>query len=497
MPCPGAIISIFVPMRETDPMEKLARMYLKEVVTSHASGHVFRPGPVWGCDSLVSRAKVIENQVMAISVISISSDSSEDSVGTPAGRVILFGTIPTTIPDTTPVITPPATQTDTPVIPTETPIIAPTIPPSPDYTPASLDYSPASDSESDPSEDPSSDHIPPLPDISPFLSSDDDPTDSDTPDTPSSPTHDTPFTEITASTQRSPIIPRRRVMLLASGQPIPYDSSSEASSDFHSDASSDSSSRHSLSDHSSPDLPSTSAGPSRKRRRSPMTSVPALSPISGALSPVRADLIPSPKRVKDSGYLADVEDSDPEIQADIDECFAYANALRDRGIEARVVVEADNRDETETVVRVKFIEDIPEPAQEGAVEVTYETLGDLVQRFHDHTQAIPVHRIQAIEEEAYRPQELRVKRGGEKNVTDTSAAMKMPNIRSGASMTREEFEELVNRRVAKEMKAREAARTLEPLNENVDEQEGENGGNGNGGNGNRENGGNGNGGNGN
>ncbi|GKA61484.1 hypothetical protein Tco_0760891, partial [Tanacetum coccineum] len=71
---------------------------------------------------------------MPISVISISSDSFEDSVGTPAGRVILFGTIPTTIPDTTPVLTPPTTQTDTPVIPTETPIIAPTIPPSPDYT---------------------------------------------------------------------------------------------------------------------------------------------------------------------------------------------------------------------------------------------------------------------------------------------------------------------------------------------------------------------------
>ncbi|GJR97942.1 hypothetical protein Tco_0270116 [Tanacetum coccineum] len=353
--------------------------------------------------------------VMAISVISISSDSSEDSVGTPAGRVILFGTIPTTIPDTTPVITPPATQTDTPVIPTETPIIAPTIPPSPDYTPASPDYSPASDSESDPSEDPSSDHIPPLPAISPFLSSDDDTTDSDTPDTPPSPTHGTPFTEITASTQRSPIIPRRRVMILSPGQPIPHgrpyryhlngpvhmmtarkrvgplpthrlavrhsadhsssDSSSEASSDFHSDASSDSSSRHSLSDHSSPDLPSTSAGPSRKRRRSPTTSVPALSPVSGALSPVRADLIPSPKRVKDSGYLADVEvdpreislrddaivrvsdepyleqDIDPEIQAEIDECIAYADALRDRGIDARVVVEAVDRDKTETGVR--------------------------------------------------------------------------------------------------------------------------------------------------
>ncbi|GKA34260.1 putative reverse transcriptase domain-containing protein [Tanacetum coccineum] len=67
---------------------------------------------------------------------------------------------------------------------------------------------------------------------------------------------------------------------------------------------------------------------------------------------------------------------------------------------------------------------------------------------------------------------------------------KMPSTRSGASMTREEFEELVTRRVAKEMEAREAARTLEPLNENGDKLEGENGGNGNGGNGGNGNGGN-------
>ncbi|GKF32867.1 hypothetical protein Tco_0102665, partial [Tanacetum coccineum] len=199
-----------------------------------------------------------------------------------AGRIILFGTIPTTIPDTTPVITPPTTHSDT----TDIPIIAHTIPPSPNYTPASLDYSPVSETESDPSEDPSLDHIPSLPSISPFLSSADDTTDNDTPDTPPSPTHGTPFTEITASTQRSPAIPH-------------------SSSD--SDASSYSSSRHSLSDHFYPDLPSTSAGPSRKRRRSPMPSVPALSPVFGALSLVCADLIPSPKRVRDFGYLAYVE----------------------------------------------------------------------------------------------------------------------------------------------------------------------------------------------
>ncbi|GKD94988.1 hypothetical protein Tco_1374825, partial [Tanacetum coccineum] len=59
---------------------------------------------------------------------------------------------------------------------------------------------------------------------------------------------------------------------------------------------------------------------------------------------------------------------------------------------------------------------------------------------------------------------------------------KMPNTRSGASMTHEEVKELVTRRVAEEMEAREAARTLEPLNENQDEQEGENRGNGNRGN---------------
>ncbi|GJR59815.1 putative reverse transcriptase domain-containing protein [Tanacetum coccineum] len=369
----------------------------------HASGHVFRPGPVWGCDRLVSRANVIENQVMAISVISVSSDSSEDSVGTLAGRVILFGTIPTTIPDTTLVITPLTTQTDTIVIPTETPIIAPTIPPSPYYTLASLDYSPASDSESDPSKDPSSDHIPPLPAISPFLSSADDTIDSDTPDTPPSPTHDD------------------------SARDSSSDSSSEASSDFHSDALSDSSSRHSLPDHSSPDLPNTSARPYRKRRRSPMTYVPVLPPVFETLSPVRADLIPSPKRVKDSGYLADVE-------AEIDECFAYADALRDRGIDARVIVEVVDREDSKTGTR-------------GPVKVRVERVTHL-----------------AMPEDIPEP------------------AQKMPNTRSGASMTHKEVEELVTRRVAEEMEAREAAINLEPLNENGDEQEGGNRGNGNGGN---------------
>nr|GEV86522.1 hypothetical protein [Tanacetum cinerariifolium] len=223
------------------------------------------------------------------------------------------------------------------------------------------------------------------------------------------------------------------------------DSSSVTSSDLHSDASSDSSSRHSLSDHSSPDLSSTSTGPSRKRRRSHMPYVPALPPVSGALSLVRADLIPSPKRV-------------------------------------RILV--------------------------GAVEVTYETLGDLVQRFYDHTQAIPVYRILVIEgvqrEQGHRivgvestvttltervaelERDNRRLRGTasvkSQRVDRIQRNLKMPNTRSGASMTHEEVEELVARRVAEEMEVREAARNLETLNENGYEQEGENRRNENGGN---------------
>ncbi|GJS19908.1 putative reverse transcriptase domain-containing protein [Tanacetum coccineum] len=132
------------------------------------------------------------------------------------GRVILFGTIPMTIPDTIPSVIPPTTHIDTTLIPT----VSPTIPPSPDYTPVSPDYSLAFDMEFDPSEDPSSDHIPPLPVTSPFLSSIDDSSNNDIPDILPSPTHGTPFTETTLSTQRSPIASgalRRRVMVLAPG----------------------------------------------------------------------------------------------------------------------------------------------------------------------------------------------------------------------------------------------------------------------------------------
>nr|GEV74909.1 hypothetical protein [Tanacetum cinerariifolium] len=354
-----------------------------------------------------------------------------------------------------------------------------------------------------------------------------------------------------------------------SAQDSSSDSSSEASSDFHSDASSDSSSRHSLRhsllDHFSLDLPSTFAGPYHKRCRSPMTSIPALSPITRALSPICADLTPSPKRVRDFDYLADVQvdsreksepsssrgtnvgvDDDikrvdesylePEIdplQSTIEACFDFTDIIRSKGIDVRVVAESVARDEHRTdtkdiveggddmVTHPVMSDDVQEAAQkERAAKGTYKTLGSLVQRFHDHTLAILVHHVQVIEgvqkEQGHRivgvesvvialPERITELERDNKRLKGTTSVegqrvdrlqhgMKMSNTRSGASITHEEIDDLVTRRVAEKIEAREAAMNLEPLNESGDEQESKNGGNGNGGNrGNRNRGRNGNG----
>ncbi|GJY97258.1 hypothetical protein Tco_0514168 [Tanacetum coccineum] len=319
--------------------------------------------------TLVSRAKVIENQ---------------ESVGTPVGRVILFRTIPITIPDTTPTVTLLTTYVDTTLTPTEIPTISPIVPPSPDYTPTSLDYSPASDTEFDPSEDPSSDHIPPLPATLPFISSTDDSSDSDTPVTPPSPNYaDYLFFSISFQT----------LMIIR---------------DFIGDSYlGDLLILHLVNhlwDHSH--QPDTTIGGSRVPL--PLMYRYLQTYTWGALSPARVDLLPPPKRIRSSDSATDLEDCsdessesgsdepysepdiDPENQVEINECIAYADALRDEGINARVVVKTVAQEEVKTSVRgplevrVERVthptvpDDILEYAQEEEdIEGTYETLGDL------------------------------------------------------------------------------------------------------------------------
>ncbi|GJW90292.1 reverse transcriptase domain-containing protein [Tanacetum coccineum] len=133
------------------------------IMTSRPWTRVFRPSPVRGCDRLVSRAKVIKNQVMAALVIFILSDTSNESVGSHTSRVILFGTIPTIIP----------AIPEVPIIPAD-PIVTLEVGTVLVVSPAGVldlvDYSSSSDS------DPSEDSLPPAPNIplvSPFLCSDD------------------------------------------------------------------------------------------------------------------------------------------------------------------------------------------------------------------------------------------------------------------------------------------------------------------------------------
>ncbi|GJU28152.1 E-beta-farnesene synthase [Tanacetum coccineum] len=120
--------------------------------------------------------------------------------------------------------------------------------------------------------------------------------------TPPSPTHGSPFNEITAlardhlHTRVGKRVGSFLVPQLAVGHPKLLLMISSLG--------------HSLSDYSSPDLPSTSAGPSRKRRRSPTTSIPALSPVFGALSPVPCLIDSIDRGVKDSGL------SEPNVEVD-------------------------------------------------------------------------------------------------------------------------------------------------------------------------------------
>ncbi|GJV91256.1 hypothetical protein Tco_1539069 [Tanacetum coccineum] len=277
---------------------------------------------------------------MATSAIAISSDSSDESVGSPPSRVILFGDIPTVIPSTSMVAL--ETSTIAHVISTVAPVVETTLIASPTGLCGLVPYS-GFDSDS-PDEMSSPEHISPLPAISPI---------SYAPDSylrlPDS--SDFPIAPVTAP----PEIRRWSTILIRPGEAIPFGRpyrthlngprklltarkrvgplpsrrlawryASPRSSDHHpssSSSSSDSLPVHSSSldapdqahsgsltrDSSSGDSPerplhssSHSAGPSRKRCRSLVDSVPSSTLVMRSLAPTHADLLPPRKRFRDS-----------------------------------------------------------------------------------------------------------------------------------------------------------------------------------------------------
>nr|GEV80739.1 reverse transcriptase domain-containing protein [Tanacetum cinerariifolium] len=157
--------------------------------------------------------------------------------------------------------------------------------------------------------------------------------------------------------------------------------------------------KNSLNDSSS----AASAGPSRKRCRS--SSVPISSPLSRALSPIHADLSPPPKRIRDSysvmelevssedgyesyvpkevGLGVNIKDSyepyiepniDYNIQADIDECIAYDDAIRARGIDDSGVIKTMAEEE------VEFRERAQSMSTATRTEMTQDTINELISK---------------------------------------------------------------------------------------------------------------------
>nr|GEU75719.1 reverse transcriptase domain-containing protein [Tanacetum cinerariifolium] len=269
---------------------------------------------------------------------------------------------------------------DTPLIPTDTPTISPIVPIIPSIAPTVQYNSPficTDSSNSDTSERPLS-HDPYEVTVAQWRSQV-----ATRSSPPSSPTHDSPHT-VHQILLAPLVLPCRPVILVLPGQPIlvgrpyqshsPLDSSSETSSDSHSDTSSDSSSRHSSSGHSisySPcdSLTASSAGSSHKRRRSPTTSVHVASLVPRVLSPVRADLLPPRKRIRDSDSVTNLKVSSkegyvPHVAREV-RVKIETEAEEEAKSSARGTVET----EVDRVTHPIVLDDIAEPVREDFLEL--------------------------------------------------------------------------------------------------------------------------------
>ncbi|GJU84509.1 hypothetical protein Tco_1292055 [Tanacetum coccineum] len=468
---------------------------------------------------------------MAASAIIISSDSSDESVGSPPSRVILFGDIPTVIPSTS--VVAPETSTIAPVISSAAPMVETTLVASPTGLCSLVPYT-GSDSDS-PDEMTSPEHISPLPAISPFICTDS----SEAPDSSDGPPLQDPYVATVArwrsrvttrpsSSHEFPIAPvtappgirRRSATLIRPGEAIPFGRpyrthlngprklltarkrvgplparrlasrhTSPCSPDHHSSSSSsssDSSPVHSLgldvsdqahsgsstrdvpprlcypprraprrseafrrwcaaplstlyppttsesSSGGSPERPmhlsSHSAGPSRKRCRSPVDLAPLSMPVTGSLAPTRADLSPPRKRFRDSYSSEASIEEDAEVGltgtgVDMELGIGDGDEVGDHvGIDHR-----DARDDTEEyeadasagdtaevgidpMTAPLVEEEIVEPAGEDSpdspgtrdgivrsVEDTPVDLGNAVRDFYHHMSEVRVDRIVGIE----------------------------------------------------------------------------------------------------
>ncbi|GJW95121.1 hypothetical protein Tco_0174793 [Tanacetum coccineum] len=495
---------------------------------------------------LVIRAKVIENQIMAASAIIISSDSSDESVGSPPSRVILFGDIPTVIPSTS--VVAPETSTIAPVISPAAPMVETTLVASPTGLCGLVPYT-GSDSDS-PDEMSSPEHISPLPAISPFICTDS----SEAPDSSDGPPLQDPYvttiarwrSRVTArpsSSHEFPIAPvtappgirrRKRVGPLPARR-LASRHASPRSPDHHSSSSSsssDSSPVHSLGLDASDQAHSGSSTRDVSPRLSPVNSVPLSMPVTGSLAPTRADLSPPRKRFRDSysseasleedaevgltGIGVDMElgisDGDEvgdhveidhrDVRYDTEEYEADASA----GDTAEVGIDPMTAPLVEEEIIEPAGEDSPDSSgtRDGIVRSVEDTpvdLSDVVCDFYHHMSEVRVDRIETAQRRLEADQ--LIASGDRARMAEAIYSLRLENLKIRAmldietmtntrsGMTHAAIEEMINQRVNAALEAYQVNHNLELGNNN-----GNNNGNGNGndnGNGNGNNNGNGNG----
>ncbi|GJT07105.1 putative reverse transcriptase domain-containing protein [Tanacetum coccineum] len=214
----------------------------------------------------------------------------------------------------------------------------------------------------------------------------------------------------------------------------------------------------------------SSAGPSRKRCRSPAATVTSSIHASRALVPSRADLLPPRKRFRDCISLEDSveEDIDTDVFADI-EADATAIGVATNmdvkaGVDAGIGMEADVGVDVEDEV-----EDEVESSERGTIEVGVDVVAEIdipdgmlmpdavehleqveevVQDIYRHVIEIPLQRVKDIET-------------GHRELEARSLIASGERASCLSSMTPEAIEELINQRVAEALAAYEANRAAE------------------------------------
>ncbi|GKA39441.1 hypothetical protein Tco_0731992 [Tanacetum coccineum] len=415
----------------------------------------FRLGSIWGCDRLVSRAKVIENQVVYLGLVYNQYVILREAI--PFGRPYrthLNGTrkLLTTRKRVRPI---PACRLAWRRV---------------SHHSSDRHSSPDSCSSSAPSDHSLSGHTPP-----------------DTTDADSSTPQIFVHRSLTRTPRHSEAFRRWRSAPLSTPYPPTTSESSLGSSSERSLDSSPPSSR-----------------PSRKRCRSPTASVPSHVHVSRSITPTPADLLPPRKRFRDSYSPEDTGEEHMEVDT------ANAEAVTDVGISERVVAhpedgvgmgfeiassdvreddeefeaEASTADTREIDVDPLAIVIVLRLLEERQLETSQMVASGDIER--DRIDSIRWHMTLSQEEFC---QVRRDRNDTRRRLRRLESTMTITR----SSMTPEVIEELVNRRVEEALAAHEATRAanaLEAENQSQNGSDGDNGndGNGNGGNGDGENG---------